>query len=325
VLQVLPHLTPFQVGNTEHYTSGDWLEDITLAKKAHIDAFALNMAHGEAVNEASLGVAFNAARQMGFQLFFSFDYAGNGPWPKETVIEYIAKWGSDSQYFKHQGKPFVSTVEGPQWAEDWIDIKARTGCFFMPDWSSIGARAAIPLKAAIRALTACAKSLATSASVSASRSWASVTISLTRSSSQRSRPSSPRIALAVAMAGGGEYSELCQFSCQHGYCPIQTCACTGAGHLNLLEPTSVSNATTYAGDDAGLCAFACARNFCPGVCHTVLNPEDDGYGPGYDPITDMYIEGQDIPDAWQCTRERARDTLDALQEAIDRNSVPPLY
>ncbi|KAJ0353197.1 hypothetical protein COL154_012253 [Colletotrichum chrysophilum] len=41
------------------------------------------------------------------------------------------------------GKPFVSTFEGPDNAEDWVEIKAATGCFFIPDWSSLGAKPAM--------------------------------------------------------------------------------------------------------------------------------------------------------------------------------------
>ena len=35
--------------------------------------------------------------------------------------------------------------EGPGNATDWHDIKAATSCFFMPDWSSLGARDALAL------------------------------------------------------------------------------------------------------------------------------------------------------------------------------------
>ncbi|EDO64915.1 carbohydrate-binding module family 24 protein [Neurospora crassa] len=133
----------FMVGNTENYTTSDWQEDMLLAKKAHIDAFALNMAHGDPVNEQSLPAAFSAAASVGMQLFFSFDYAGNGFWPKETVIKYITTYASSSAYYHHHGKPFVSTFEGPEHATDWIDIKSQTSCFFMPDWSSLGAMKAM--------------------------------------------------------------------------------------------------------------------------------------------------------------------------------------
>ncbi|KZL80917.1 glycosyl hydrolase family 71 protein [Colletotrichum incanum] len=70
------------------------------------------MAYKEAVNELSLELALKTAAAEGFQLLFSFEYAGNRPWPKDVVTDYITKYGSTAQYFKHNGKPFVSTFEG---------------------------------------------------------------------------------------------------------------------------------------------------------------------------------------------------------------------
>jgi len=43
------------------------------------------------------------------------------------------------------GQPFVSTFEGPANADDWVFIKSETGCFFVPDWSSVGAKPALEL------------------------------------------------------------------------------------------------------------------------------------------------------------------------------------
>lgn len=113
------------------------------AQQAHIDAFALNMAYDDPTNEPSLVQAFQVANSLGFQLFFSFDYAGNGAWPKSTVLDYLNQYGSNSAYYQYKGKPFVSTFEGPASAEDWIDIKKETGCYFVPDWASLGAKAAL--------------------------------------------------------------------------------------------------------------------------------------------------------------------------------------
>ncbi|GKT42730.1 mutanase Pc12g07500 [Colletotrichum spaethianum] len=139
----LSNLDVHQVGNTAEYTDSDWADDINKAKEAHIDAFALNMAQGEEMNDKSVKAVFAKAEQLGFQLFFSFDYAGNGPWKKQVVIEMLQKYSSSPAHFRHEGKPFVSTFEGPAQAEDWIDIKAQTGCFFVPDWSSDGAKRAM--------------------------------------------------------------------------------------------------------------------------------------------------------------------------------------
>lgn len=133
----------FMVGNTGNYTLGDWSDDMKLAKAAHIDAFALNMAYDDPSNGPGLAGAFQAAEETGLQLFFSFDYAGNGPWPQQDVIDLLVKYGGRGSYFHHQGQMFVSTFEGPGSADDWHAIKAATGCFFMPDWSSLGAKAAM--------------------------------------------------------------------------------------------------------------------------------------------------------------------------------------
>ncbi|OLN96838.1 Mutanase Pc12g07500-like protein 1 [Colletotrichum chlorophyti] len=129
----------FMVGNTPDFTVSDWASNMNLAKDAHIDAFALNMAYDWHGNEKALELAFQAGSQSGFQLFFSFDYAGNGPWPQGVVQSYIQKYGKHSAYFQHNGQPLVSTFEGPENAQDWVAIKQSTGCFFVPDWSSLGA------------------------------------------------------------------------------------------------------------------------------------------------------------------------------------------
>jgi hypothetical protein len=54
-------------------------------------------------------------------------------------MNYILTYGGLSDYHKHNGLPLVSTFEGPDNAEDWILIKEVRPCFFMPDWSSLGA------------------------------------------------------------------------------------------------------------------------------------------------------------------------------------------
>lgn len=103
------------------------------------------MAHGEATNEKSVADAFTVAESLGFKLFFSFDYAGNGAWPKAEVISLLQKYSSSSAHYRHNGQAFVSTFEGPANANDWVSIKSETGCFFVPDWSSVGAKPALEL------------------------------------------------------------------------------------------------------------------------------------------------------------------------------------
>ncbi|KAF2713163.1 carbohydrate-binding module family 24 protein [Pleomassaria siparia CBS 279.74] len=135
----------FMVGNTAAWNNSDWTSNIQMAQAAGIDAFALNMANDEDTTDTQLPLAFAAAESLGFSLFFSFDYAGNGAWSKATVTSLIEKYATSSAYFHRGSQPFVSTFEGPLKSDDWTDIKKSTGCFFIPDWSSLGAKAAVEL------------------------------------------------------------------------------------------------------------------------------------------------------------------------------------
>ncbi|PYH43499.1 glycoside hydrolase family 71 protein [Aspergillus saccharolyticus JOP 1030-1] len=139
----LGFLTKMQVSNTEGYGVPDWESEMTLAIEARIDAFALNIAAEQSVNTGSVANAFLAAENVGFSLFFSFDYAGNGAWAKEDFIELINSYGSSTAYYHYNSQIFVFTFEGPANAADWVEIKEETGCFFAPDWSSLGAMEAM--------------------------------------------------------------------------------------------------------------------------------------------------------------------------------------
>ncbi|KAL2814367.1 glycosyl hydrolase family 71-domain-containing protein [Aspergillus cavernicola] len=138
----------FMLANTENYTVSTWKTDIHAAKSSLIDAFALNTGHGMNHTTQSLNDAFTAAEELDFKLFFSLDYSGAGPWPKNSVIELLKRYTGRSAYFQHDGKPLVSTFEGFQHAGDWADIKSEVSsdvegcCFFIPDWTSVGPRRA---------------------------------------------------------------------------------------------------------------------------------------------------------------------------------------
>ncbi|KAH7407387.1 glycosyl hydrolase family 71-domain-containing protein [Cadophora sp. MPI-SDFR-AT-0126] len=138
-----------KVSNSGKYTTADWENDIKAAQAAHIDAFAMNFALNEATTDIALPAAFAAADRLDFALFFSFDYAANGTFPKETVIKYINDYAGRPSYYRYKGKPFVSTFEGPDAAVDWKIIKASTDCHFVPDWSSKGAKDALIIGAGV--------------------------------------------------------------------------------------------------------------------------------------------------------------------------------
>ena len=63
------------VGNTAAHTQSTWEDDITLAKNAGIDAFALNGGYPDSNIPTQVANAFAAAEALGsdFKLFFSFD------------------------------------------------------------------------------------------------------------------------------------------------------------------------------------------------------------------------------------------------------------
>ncbi|THY17642.1 glycoside hydrolase [Aureobasidium pullulans] len=134
------------VGNvatlTPSYSTADWQKDIRSAQSSHIDAFALNIANDGRYG-AQLANAFSAANTLGFKLFFSFDYAAQGAFSQQVVIDLINQYKGNGAYYQYNGKAFVSTFEGPGNSGDWTTIKSQTGCFFIPDWSSLGAQGAI--------------------------------------------------------------------------------------------------------------------------------------------------------------------------------------
>ncbi|OIW34215.1 hypothetical protein CONLIGDRAFT_568540 [Coniochaeta ligniaria NRRL 30616] len=133
----------FMVEYVGSWDVAKWESEILLAQTAHIDAFALNVRVGDDTAGESLAKAFEAAQNKGFHLFFSFDYAGGGPWSTQDIEIYLNGYGTSSAYYKYNGKVFASTFEGPKNASDWIEIKKSTGAFFVPDWSSLGAKAAL--------------------------------------------------------------------------------------------------------------------------------------------------------------------------------------
>ncbi|KAJ6036601.1 Glycoside hydrolase family 71 [Penicillium herquei] len=135
----------FMVSNTAGYAVSDWENEIKAAQDAHIDAFALNIANGEDTTSTSMPNAFTAAENLKFSLFFSFDYAGNGAWDKDDVLSLLNKYVSSDAYYLHGKTPLVSTFEGPDNANDWVYLKSQLSLFFVPDWSSVGAKPAMAL------------------------------------------------------------------------------------------------------------------------------------------------------------------------------------
>ena len=75
----------------------------------------------------------------------------------------------------------------------------------------------------------------------------------------------------TAGTGAGNPAGLCNFSCIRGFCPMNACACSGQGAVDLTNPT------TDVADEAApgqvraiygpLCEYTCQRGYCPeGAC-----------------------------------------------------------
>ncbi|KAJ0415333.1 glycoside hydrolase [Aspergillus carlsbadensis] len=144
-----PPLTDIQMSNTANYTLDTWRSDITAAQEAHIDAFALNTGFGMRYTSTSLRDSFTAAAELDFKLFLSLDYASSASdaltnrtaiWPQEEVVSLLDEYIAHEAYFRHEGKPLVSTFEGFEAAENWTGIKnhVREEILFIPDWTSVG-------------------------------------------------------------------------------------------------------------------------------------------------------------------------------------------
>lgn len=132
-----------QVGLTYGQTIDDWIQDMTLAHSACIDGFALNIGPSDPYTLEQLRHAFAAATELSqqgraFSLFPSFDMAC-GSWSVEQVVALISEFQASPVYYAVNGLPFVSTFEGPGWAENWEAVRAATGgIYLVPDWSSLG-------------------------------------------------------------------------------------------------------------------------------------------------------------------------------------------
>ncbi|KAL7266880.1 hypothetical protein RUND412_010554 [Rhizina undulata] len=129
----------YMLGLTSGQTSDEWASDMKAAKASLIDGFALNAGPTDSYGPEQLALAYQVAEQNDFSLFISFDMACCGDWPVQTVIDWINKYKDSKAQFKVDGKPFVSTFEGPKFADSWAQVKAGTGdIYLVPDWTSLG-------------------------------------------------------------------------------------------------------------------------------------------------------------------------------------------
>ncbi|KAL2162356.1 hypothetical protein VTH06DRAFT_7269 [Thermothelomyces fergusii] len=129
----------YLVGVTCNQPPERWVQDIAAAQRAGIDGFALNIGPSDPWTWTQLDHAYRAAERSGcFYLFISFDMAA-GDWSVPHVVSLINRYQGSSAQMKVEGKPLVSTFEGPDWAPNWPTVRRETGDIcLIPDWSSLG-------------------------------------------------------------------------------------------------------------------------------------------------------------------------------------------
>ncbi|KAI5798143.1 glycoside hydrolase [Pyronema domesticum] len=129
----------YMVCLTYGQTASDWALDISTAKAAGIDGFALNAGPNDSFGDQQLDLAYKAAEAAGFKVFVSFDMGCCGAWDINKVVRWINAYKGSTAQYKVNNVPFVSTFEGPTWADQWANVRSQTGgIYLVPDWSSLG-------------------------------------------------------------------------------------------------------------------------------------------------------------------------------------------
>ena len=94
------------------------------AQEIGIDGFALNCASIDSYTPTQLANAYEAASQIGFKVFISFDFAywNNGDTAK--IAAYMQQYSGHPAQLQYDGGAVVSTFVGDSF--DWGPVKAAT-------------------------------------------------------------------------------------------------------------------------------------------------------------------------------------------------------
>ncbi|KAF3906794.1 hypothetical protein AA313_de0208003 [Arthrobotrys entomopaga] len=111
----------FMVGIVENYTVDDWKWDMQIAQDTGIDGFALNCASIDSYTPTQLANAYEAAKQVGFKVFISFDFSywNNGDAP--TITNYVQQYANHPAQAMYDSGAIVSTFVGDSF--NWQQVK----------------------------------------------------------------------------------------------------------------------------------------------------------------------------------------------------------
>lgn len=142
----------FIQGNAQNYTKDDWVADMTSARNAHIDAFAINIGNDPS-NAVQLPMIYDVADSLNFKVFLSFDMKYYGyPGSSGVVEQTIRQFSNRTSQFRYQGKVFVSTFSGEvpgtyldgksNYPAAWCSLKTSlrgqgVNIYLLPGWTGV--------------------------------------------------------------------------------------------------------------------------------------------------------------------------------------------
>ncbi|KAJ3498334.1 hypothetical protein NLG97_g1206 [Lecanicillium saksenae] len=117
----------FMVGIVENYTVDDWKQDIAQAQEIGIDGFALNCAPPRVDNYTpkQLANAYEAAADLGFHVFVSFDFAYWGDNDAADITSILRNYSSHPGQAYYNGGALASTFVGDYF--NWNTVKNNMG------------------------------------------------------------------------------------------------------------------------------------------------------------------------------------------------------
>lgn len=93
------------------------------AQEIGIDAFALNNAKIDSYTPTQLANAYQAAEEMGFKVFISFDFAYWSNGDTSPISAYMQQYSAHPAQMQYNGGAVVSTFVGDSF--DWGPVKAK--------------------------------------------------------------------------------------------------------------------------------------------------------------------------------------------------------
>lgn len=108
-----------------HYMIGEIYDehtkkDIQDAMDLGLDAFALNINSLDSWATKTVDFLFDNADDLGFKLFFSFDFGEGNFGDTNEVTDYLKKYLSRTSYYQYNGKQLVTTFGGEQFPDSQI-------------------------------------------------------------------------------------------------------------------------------------------------------------------------------------------------------------